>query len=129
MQLSLYLAKVLGVALVIMGAGILLRRRYFVPVFGAYGRERLLRTVMSVIELFAGLFLVFGHNVWSPTPAAIISLLGWIAVIEGALFLLLPDDAIESVLEAVNRPPLYLGGGAVVVLVGVYLAGFGFGWW
>ena len=77
----------------------------------------------------AGLFLVFGHNVWSPLPAAIISLLGWIAVIEGGLYLLLPDEAVEGIPEAVNRPSMYLGGGAFTVLVGIYLAGFGFGWW
>lgn len=77
MELTLYLSKVLGIGLTITGAAIMLRRRYFVPVFGAFVKERLTRATVSLIELFAGLFLVIGHNVWSPLPAAVISLLGW----------------------------------------------------
>jgi len=129
MEPTVYLAKVIGVGLIIMGAAIALRRRYFIPVFGAFVEERLTRTIMAMVELFAGLFLVIGHNVWSPLPAAIISLLGWMAVIEGTAYLLLPDEAIERLMKALNVPAWYVAGGLLSILIGLYLAGFGFGWW
>ncbi|MDQ8730876.1 hypothetical protein [Bradyrhizobium sp. LHD-71] len=112
-----------------MGAAIMIRRRYFVPVFGAFVEERLTRVVMSTIELLAGLFLVVAHNVWSSPPAAIISLLGWLAVIEATAYLILPDDLVEKVIGTFNTPAWYLGGGLFAIMIGVYLAGSGFGWW
>jgi hypothetical protein len=129
MELTIYLAKVFGIALVIIGAGVMLRRRYFVPVFGAFVEERLTRAIVSIIELIAGLFLVVGHNVWSPAPAAIISLLGWMAVIEASTYLLLPDELVEGIIETFNKPAWYLFGGLLSIAVGIYLAGFGFGLW
>src|SRR5688500_16061919 len=87
MALTIFLAKVIGIVLVVTGAAILVRRHYFLPVFGAYVEERLVRTTMSMIELLAGVFLVVGHNVWSPLPAAIITVLGWMAVFEATVYL------------------------------------------
>ncbi len=88
MALTLFLSKVLGIALIIMGTAIMVRRRYFIPVFGAFVEERLTRAVVSMIELVAGLFLVLSHTAWSPPPAAIISVFGWMAVIEATAYLL-----------------------------------------
>lgn len=129
MTLTIYLAKVIGLALIIMGAAIMLRRDYFVPVFATFARERLTRIVMSFIELIAGLALIVGHNVWSPLPAAIITLFGWMATIEAAAYMLLPDETIEKWVAIFNVPAWYLGGGIFSIVVGVYLAGFGFGLW
>jgi hypothetical protein len=129
MELTIYLAKVFGIALVIMGAAIMLRRRYFVPVFGAFVEERLTRAVVSMIELVAALFLIVGHNVWSPAPAAIISLVGWMAVIEASAYLLLPDEVVEGIIDTFNKPAWYLFGGLLSIVLGIYLAGFGFGLW
>src|SRR3982074_3281527 len=69
MATTIYLSKVLGISLVIIGAVIMIRRRYFVPVFGAFVRERLLPGITANVELLAGVFLVVGHNVWSPPRA------------------------------------------------------------
>jgi hypothetical protein len=120
-ELTFFLSKVFGIGLIITGAAIAIRRRYFIPVFGAFVEERLVRAVVSFAELIAGLFLVIAHNVWAPLPAAIISILGWMAVIEATAYLLLPDTF--------NVPAWYLVGGIFAILVGIYLAGFGFGWW
>ena len=129
MATTVYLSKVFGISLVIIGALIMLRRRYFVLVFAAFVREPLVRAITAFIELLAGTFLVVGHNVWSPLPAAIISLFGWIAVIEATAYLVLPDDTLERVVSAFNTATVYLLGGLLAIAVGLYLMGFGFGWW
>lgn len=129
MEITLYLSQVLGLALVILGALLVIRRAYFIPVFAGLADQRLLRTVIAVVELLGGLFLVAAHNVWSSPAAAIVSLLGWVAAIEGALWLALPDAWIRKALDIVNRPLWYRVGGLLSVALGVYLAGFGFGLW
>ena len=129
MATTVYLSKVFGISLVIIGAVIMIRRRYFIPAIGAFVRERLVRTITAFIELIAGTFLIVGHNVWSPLPAAIISLLGWIAVIEAIAYLLLPDAVLERAISALNTETVYLVGGLLAIALGTYLTGFGFGWW
>ena len=129
MTLTVYLARVIGLSLIIMGVAIMLRRDYFIPVFATFARERLTRTVLSFIELIAGLALLVGHHVWSLLPAAIISLLGWIMVIEATAYMLLQDETIERWVAIFSTPAWYLGGGLLSVVIGAYLAGFGFGFW
>jgi hypothetical protein len=47
MPLTIYLWKVIGLGLIIMGAAIMIRRRYFIPVFGAFVEERLTRVALG----------------------------------------------------------------------------------
>jgi len=129
MPLTIFLAKVLGISLVIIGAALLIRRDYYVSVFGTFVEQRLTRVVLAIIELVAALALVMAHTVWSPLPAAIITLFGWIAAIEAAAYLVLPDNAIAALFARFNTPGWYLFGGVLAIALGAYLSGFGFGWW
>ena len=64
----------------------------FVPVFATIVQDHLVRAVVAITEVVAGL-LLFAHHDWSAVPvAALISLVGWMLVIEGSRKLLLPDQ-------------------------------------
>ena len=127
MTSTILLSQVFGLYFIIVGAAIVIRRRYFLPVFGAFIEERLTRAIVALIELLAGLFLVVMHNDWSSMPAVIISLLGWITVVEGSAYLLLADELIEKMFRALNTTSWYAVSGLLSVLGGLYLAGYGFG--
>ena len=114
---------------ILIGSAILVRRHYFLPIFAAYVEERLVRTTMSMIELLVGILLVVAHNVWSPLPAALITLLGWMAVLEALIYLFLPDRWVARFIATFNTSFFYVVGGLLAIVVGIYLAGFGFGWW
>ena len=129
MALTLLLAKVIGIVLAVIGSAILVRRHYFLPIFAAYVEERLVRTTMSMIELLVGILLVVAHNVWSPLPAALITLLGWMAVLEALIYLFLPDRWVARFIATFNTSFFYVVGGLLAIVVGIYLTGFGFGWW
>lgn len=126
--MTIALAKVLGIFFIIVGCAVALRRRYFLPVFASFAKERLTRAIIALSELLVGLFLVVAYNEWSPVPAAVITVIGWMAVIEGSLYLLLPDDMVDRFISAFNTPTWYLAGGLLSVAIGIYLAAFGFGW-
>jgi hypothetical protein len=128
MDLTVYLARVLGLFLILTGAAMALRRRYFMPVIAGFVEQRLTRVLYAFIQLLAGLFLVVGHNEWSSPPAAIITIMGWLTVLEAAVYLLLPDETVDRYVRTFNVPGWYAGGGIAVILLGLYLAGFGFGW-
>jgi hypothetical protein len=129
MPVTILLAKVIGIVLVMTGAAIVIRRNYFLPVFGAYVEQRLVRTTMSMIELLAGVFLVVGHNIWSPLPAAVITIFGWLAVLEATIYLFLPDRLVARFIGTFNTAGCYIAGGLLAIVVGLYLAGYGFAWW
>lgn len=128
MDVTVLLAKVLGLFLTIVGAAIMLRRHYFLPVFGSYPEQRLTRAVASLAQLLAGLFLVVMHNRWSPLPAAVITTIGWMALIEALIYLLLPDERVARFIGTFSKPSWYVFGGGLAVVTGAYLAAFGFGW-
>jgi len=128
MELTILLAKVIGLYLIIGGASIMLRERHFIPVVGAFVEERLTRLIVGMLELIAGLFLVVAHTNWSSLPAGILTVFGWALVIEGTLYLILPDESIEKMIKRMNVTGWYIAGGIFAIALGTYLAGFGFGW-
>ena len=86
-----------------------------------------MRTLFSAVELLAGLFLVALHRHWDTAPAFIISLFGWMAVLESSAYLLLPDRTVQSFLAPFERPGVIAGGGVVALVIGLWLAAYGFG--
>ena len=57
----------------------------------------------GMILMPAGLAVVLSHNVWVLNWPLIITLLGWIAVISGALRIFAPDRAIKIGKKAIVR--------------------------
>jgi uncharacterized protein YjeT (DUF2065 family) len=128
MDTTILLARVLGLYLVIIGVVVLLRRRYFLPVFATYPEQRLVRAVVSLAEVLGGLFLVVAPNRWSPLPAVLITVTGWLILLEGLLYLVLPDQLVRRLIGAFNTEGWYIAGGVATIAAGAYLAAFGFGW-
>lgn len=127
METTILLSQVLGLFLIIVGASVMFRKRYFVPVIGEFVEERLTRMLMGILELLAGLFLVVAHTDWSSLPAGIITVIGYVLVIEGAGYLLLSDRAVAWIIKSFNVRAWYVSGGLLAILLGAYLSAFGFG--
>ena len=129
MSLTLLLAKVFGLALVAIGIALIAYRDLYAQMTRDFIQQRLLRTIISFSELVVGLFIVTGHNVWSPVPAAVITVLGWMFVLEGASYLLLPEKWTTRFVSAVNRPQFFIATGVIGIVLGIYLADYGFALW
>ncbi len=129
MSLTLLLAKVFGVALVVIGIALIVYRDLYAQITRDFLQQRLLRIVISFSEIVAGLFIVIGHNRWDPLPAALITFLGWVFVLEGASYLLLPEKYTARFINAVNRPHFFVASGIVGIVLGIYLADYGFALW
>lgn len=126
METTLFLSQVLGLFLMIVGAAVLYRKQYLVPVIGEFVEERLTRMIMGVLELLAGLFLVLSHTDWSSFPAGIITTIGYLLVIEGTAYLLLPDSVMRWVIQTFNVRMWYHLGGTFAIMLGAYLCAYGF---
>ena len=129
MTLTLLLAKVFGVALIAIGTALIIYRDHYAQMTRDFIQQRLLRTVISFSEMVVGLFIIIGHNVWSPLPAAVITVLGWMFVLEGGSYLLIPEKYTTRFISAVNRPQFFIACGVIGIVLGIYLADYGFALW
>jgi uncharacterized protein YjeT (DUF2065 family) len=129
MSLTLLLAKVFGIALIAIGIALIVYRDLYAQMTREFVQQRLLRTVISFAEMVVGLFIVIGHNVWSPLPAAIITAMGWVFLLEGSAYILQPEKWTQRLLNFANRPQFFIACGVIGIVLGIYLADYGFALW
>ena len=84
--------------------------------------------VVSIITVIAGLAMVLAHNVWSGGAlAVVVTLIGWITLVKGLLFLLLPPEMeAEFFLGKLHYGQLYYFYAVISLVLGVYLTYGGF---
>jgi vacuolar-type H+-ATPase subunit I/STV1 len=84
--------------------------------------------VLGVFTLAAGLAMVLAHNIWSGGAlAVVVTLLGWLTLIKGLLFLLLPRDVeAEFFLRRLHYDQLFYLYMVISLVIGIYLTYGGF---
>ncbi|MGZ9409531.1 MAG: hypothetical protein ACXW3J_02745, partial [Methylocystis sp.] len=93
--LTLFLAKLIGAYALIMSAWMLVRRDVALQMIESVSREPVAIAFVGMIRLAIGLAIVIGHDIWSDTAAALVSLVGWITLISGFLTLFLPPQTVR----------------------------------
>lgn len=126
-MLELFIAKLFGLYLIIMGVLVLLKKKSVMPAVMEIAKNRALTIVLGALELAAGLAIVIAFQEVSVTPVGLISLLGYMMVIEGLVYLALPMKSIQKMVRYFGNRQWFMASGVVAVLGGIYLAGFGFG--
>jgi vacuolar-type H+-ATPase subunit I/STV1 len=84
--------------------------------------------LIGVITLAAGLAMVLAHNIWSGGAVPVlVTLVGWITLVKGLLFLFLPPEAMAGLYESLHYQQLFPAWAAIAILIGAYLTYGGFG--
>ncbi|MEK9184325.1 MAG: hypothetical protein AAB892_01180 [Patescibacteria group bacterium] len=126
--MEIFLAKLFGLYFIIMGVMMLLRRRSLIPAIRDFASNTGLRFIIAAIELVAGLALVLSYPTVSTSIPGIISLVGYMMVIESLIYMAMPAKFVQSFIRSFNKPVWYSAGGALAIVAGIYLAGTGFGY-
>ncbi len=129
MELTILLAKIFGVYMLVMGVAIFMNKKHFVGAIVAIAKERFAQIIAGAVGLLVGLWMVNVHNDWSSVPASLITLLGWTGVAKGFAYLFLPEQKLTKLVHFFAERNWYAIDGAVVIILGAYLAGFGYGVW
>ena len=127
MQTSIFLARLLGPALLVVGIGILLNRNYYRGMTKEFVASRPLFYLAAVIGVLAGLAIVLVHNVWVLNWRVLITLFGWINFLRGVITVLFPAQAMEFAgrhIGGSKHVPLIPG--AVALTLGLILCFFGY---
>jgi len=88
MATSVFLARFLGPLLLAVGAGILINPKPFHTMAGEVVRSITLVYLFGLADFAAGLAIVLTHNVWVANWRVLITLIGWLMLIRGAVRIL-----------------------------------------
>ena len=128
MNSAILIAKILGPTYLIIGLGILRNGALLSAVIRDFAESPALLYLSGVLSLLIGTWIVRIHSAWNADWTLVITLLGWIAIIRGAVRLLAPEWSQATMLASAERSPLIqIAGAAALVLGGILTAG-GYGW-
>ncbi len=125
---TLFLSRLIGLYCILVALSMMTRRQVTVETVEALLRNPSMMLILGVITLTAGLAMVLGHNIWSGGGlAVVVTLVGWITLIKGLLFLFLPPQMEAGLfLGQLHYQKLFYLYGAISLVFGVYLAYGGF---
>ena len=126
MQRSIYLAKLIGPVAAAIGIGMLVN----MPVYRAMGLQFLhshaLIYLSGLITMTVGIALVLAHNEWKADWRVIITVLGWLATIGGAIRIVAPQQVEALGLRIMVDGNVGMIAGFVVLVLGAVLSYFGY---
>jgi hypothetical protein len=125
MLLSHFLARLIGPALAIIGLSMLGNAQGYLDIATGIIGDGALLYFAAVLGLIAGIALVLSHNVWVADWRVIITLIGWLTVIESAAWILAPKT-LARLYAPLLVPAMPLTVGIVALLVAAALCYFGY---
>lgn len=128
MELSLFLAKILGAMLTAFAVAGLMRPKVISDALRDFDHESFARLIAGCAGIGVGVALILSHNVWAWNYQGLITLFGWTALIKGLSYLLLPKHAVnftKSMMKTKSQMQVFLG---ATLIVGLYLLYSGFGY-
>ena len=124
---SLFLAKVIGIVIFAFGVAGLARPKNISDAVRDFSHESFARLVAGCSGIAIGAALVLTHNIWEWDYRGIITLFGWVVLVKGISYLVMPQKAVaftKSMFMGKGQMKVWLIGS---VIVGGYLAYKGFG--
>ena len=91
MELSLFLAKLLGVYLLIIAADMLFRKSELEKAVKDFASSKGLLLLSGSSSLFVGLAIIFAHPVYARNWEGLVTLLGYLLVVRGIMRFAFPS--------------------------------------
>src|SRR6184192_2381720 len=125
MSNSLFLARLLGPVMIAVGLAVFANPRGFREMAEEFMASKALMFLSGLILMPTGLAVVLTHNVWTADWRVLITLLGWLAAIGGAVRIVLPQQAESMGRWFLDRPTSMTVAAVIWLAVGAVLCFFG----
>ncbi len=126
MDLTLLLTKIFGVYLLVAGLSGLFYADRMQKAMAEMTRSYLLPYFDGAIALLLGLLVVLHHNMWNTGAEIIVSLFGWVALVEGIALMLLPHGFVMGIAKKMASKQAASAWSIIALLLGAYLVYTGF---
>ena len=120
------IARIIGPVFIVCGVALIAEREYMLAALGDFIATGGLMVLGGAVAMLFGLTIVTLHRRWDGFTAALVSVLGWLAVAKGALILVMPSLAHQAgnlVLTNGNLAPI---AGCALALLGLWLTYAGY---
>jgi hypothetical protein len=126
MTTSIFLAKLIGPFFLIVGASLLLNQAQFRAMVEEFMRSGALVFLTGLMILPVGLAIVLSHNVWTADWRVLITVLGWLSIVSGALRLLVPKRALDVGRKLYAKPNVLYVSAGIWLVIGAVLCFYGY---
>lgn len=82
---------IVACALIVVGLSLLLRARIWIAALAGAASHPLTPLLSGLYALLMGLVVVLSHNLWVKDLRVLVTLLGWLALVSGAVLLIIPE--------------------------------------
>ena len=124
MELSIFLAKWLGLYLLIVTAELLIRRREFEGAVKDFASSKGLIVFSGSMSLLLGLAIVIGHPVYEMTGRGLITVIGYLLILRGVWRMTFPTRLQKKLATCFHKG--YWGIVLILLILGAYLTYAGF---
>lgn len=127
MEVSLFVAKVMGPIYLIVGVGMLLNREFYQRVMEDYPKNSALVFFSGVFPLVLGVVILLLHNTWAANWTVLITIIGWGGLIKGIWLTVFPKT-VQGFMKAYLKNKALLAIHSLIALVfGAFLTVMGYG--
>jgi uncharacterized membrane protein YczE len=126
MSASLFLARLIGPVMLVVGLAVFANQRGFRDMSEEFLASRALMFLSGLIIMPAGLAIVLTHNVWTADWRVLITVFGWLLTIGGAVRLFEPAVLIRTARALLRRPLFTPIAAAIWVVLGLLFCFFGY---
>lgn len=123
---SFFIAQLIGIYLLVVGVVVAIRQKSIMPAISELAKSRALLLIIAAIELAAGIAVVLVYPRVSFDWMGLVSLVGWMMVVESIVYLSMPMQQVQKFMRKFNTPKWYTLGGLGSAAIGIYLIAIGF---
>ena len=122
MQASIFLAKLIGPVLFLMGTAVILDSKRFQQLAREFIESEALIFLSGIITLLIGLAIVNTHNVWVFDWPVVITFFGWLAIAARIARMTMPNPLKKIAAAMIDSKSYFFASSVVTILLGAYLS-------
>lgn len=117
---SMFLALLIGWYLLLTNLGMLINQAHYKKVCNEFMGNSLMMLTWGCLAIIFGLLIVIRHNVWESDWRILVTLIGWLVLLQGAFRLLFPEASVRFMKELHSKVGCTLLSW-IWLLIGLYL--------
>ena len=121
--LTLLVARFVALVYIPLGVAMLTGQTKGKEMIASYQKSSGLSLFIGIFAVMIGILLVLFHNYWVRGWPVLVTLLGWVAVIEGVLFIAFPKSLLKFTMKMSKNEKIW---GIFAMIVGLVFGYFGF---
>jgi len=125
MDISIFLAKIMGIYMLVLGL-VLLKKPSLQKVVNELSRDEGLRFVLGLFTFIMGIVLITVHNFWTGDWRVAITLVSWIIFLKGLASVWLEEKSYRNWVDKFSTKNMVTASGIITLIAGLFLTYVGF---